>query len=63
MQVLMVYWMAISSALIGCCGCWGSCSAGLTARSLRPKQLADDSSDVEDDSDEDSVPATHALLD
>lgn len=33
--VVMVYWMAASSVVVGCTGCWGICCIGCTTRSLR----------------------------
>ena len=29
--VIMLWWMALSSAVIGCCGCWSTCAIGCTA--------------------------------
>lgn len=58
--VVMLYWMAMSSCLIGCCGCWGSCATGFTVRTLRPRHIDDDlsSSEEEDEFDKDIYGST-----
>jgi hypothetical protein len=53
--VLMLYWMAMSCTILGCCGCFGTCSVGFSARSLRRKPPTDSDSDDSDDSDDDEI--------
>jgi hypothetical protein len=33
--VITLWWMALSSAVIGCCGCWSTCAIGCTANLKR----------------------------
>jgi hypothetical protein len=39
--VIMLWWMALSSAVIGCCGCWSTWAIGCTAN-LKHRSEGDD---------------------